>query len=907
MRSTRNFSILKHVKILSLFALVWCFATVAVWAQNDSRLTRSINESWYFHKGEISLESKMDFNDTGWQPIAIPHTWNNVDATDDEPGYYRGEAWYGKTLFIPEQFAKQHTFLCFEGVNQVADVFLNGNWVGQHKGGYTRFNFDITPYISYSAKNQLMVKVSNAHDKHIPPLSADFTFFGGIYRDVYLLHVSDVHFACDDNASSGIYISTPSVSKELAEINIKSLISNQSSKQRHIKLENRILDHNGKIVVSKVKQQTLTKEETKQLVFESFNLESPELWAPDNPYLYRVHTKLEDADNGAVLDELIQPLGIRWFEFTADSGFFLNGQYLKLIGTNRHQDYLQKGNALVDEMHIRDIRLLKEMGGNFLRIAHYPQDEKVLEMCDKLGILASVEIPIVNAITEDHEFTENALQMTEEMVKQNFNHPALIIWAYMNEVLLRPPFKLDSKRGKEYLQNVIKLAEKIEQKIRDEDPSRYTMIPNHGAFERYVNSGLTSIPMVVGWNLYQGWYGGRFQDFEKYLEKHHQQLPDVPMIITEYGADVNPRLHTFHPERFDYTVEYGNMLHAHYLQAIMDRAYVAGATIWNLNDFYSEARGYALPHVNLKGITGLNREKKDTWWLYKALLSEKPIVAFGQKHWKIRGGVLNKKPYSCVQPVEVYSNAKEVELFHNGTSLGTNKITNYKTTFDVPFENGENKLEAVAQTVSGSIRDMNTVDFRLIGSNLKDLKLPFSEMNVMLGSKRYYENMKTAQVWIPEKEYTEGSWGYIGGQPYKAKTRFGALPCSELNILNTDDDPLYQNQRVGIKEFKLDVPEGKYELTLMWAELVSDVEHEKLAYNLGNDKINEETKERIFNVLINGKYVERNLNLTADYGAEKAISKKYKVVVTDNNGIDIRFEAVKGEPVLNAIRVYRSF
>lgn len=708
----------------------------------------------------------------------------------------------------------------------------------------------------------------------------------------------------DDYSSSGVYITTPQVSNESAEVQINCLLSNDTNHNKRVNLISRIVDKEGNTISKSTQKVKIGKNEKNFSVKEEFSINKPHLWSPDNPYLYQVITEIKDIKTGRVLDVSMKPLGLRWFKFDPNDGFFLNGEHLKLIGTNRHQDYLNKGNALTDEMHIRDIRLLKEMGGNFLRIAHYPQDPTVLEMCDRLGILASVEIPIVNAITESKEFSENCLFMAEEMVKQNFNHPSLIMWAYMNEVLLRLPFnsKTEKERYTIYTNNVTKLASKIDAKIRKLDSDRYTMIPNHGAINRYKDAGLTDVPMILGWNLYQGWYGGKFASFDKTLDQLHDLFPNQVLIITEYGADVHHRLHSFESERFDYTVEYGNRYHEHYLKAIMARPFVVGANIWNLNDFYSETRGYAKPRTNLKGITTLDREKKDTWWLYKTALSDEPIIKFGQNEWKIRGGVAELGKDYCTQPVTVYSNAESVQLFHNNVVYNAEVINNIAR-FLVPFINGKNKLETKTHKDSKEYVDIMDVDFRLAPYKFSEFKDDFYELNVLLGSKRIYENRVKSQVWIPEQEYTTGSWGYIGGEPYRAKTKYGGLPSSELDIIDTEDDPVYQTQRVDINNFKLDVPNGKYIVSLHWAELESDIQHEKLIYNLGNDKVSEAVSDRVFNVLINGSYIEKELNITDRYGAEKAVSKKYQIIVADGTGINIGFEPVKGFSVLNAIQI----
>ncbi len=886
--------------------------SIVITVSSQSKQVNTINNNWKFHK-EISKVEKSEavsdifsLDSLYWETINIPHTWNNIDATDDTAGYFRGVGWYKKSIRIEAKQKGDDTqyLIFFEGSNQVTDVYVNGEWVGQHKGGYSRFHFDITSFLKYGEKNVLTVKVDNSHNESIPPLSADFTFFGGIYRDVFLMKLNSVHFSLDDYSSSGVYITTPEVSNDKAKVQVNSLLSNESNENRLIYLINRIVDRDGTIISEKTQKVKLNKNSKSISYTETFSINNPKLWSPDSPYLYQVLSQIKDAKTGDIIDESMHPLGLRWFKFDPQNGFFLNGEHLKLIGTNRHQDFLNKGNALTDEMHIQDLRLLKEMGGNFLRISHYPQDPTVLEMCDRLGILASVEIPIVNAITESEAFSENCLFMAEEMVKQKFNHPSLIIWAYMNEVLLRLPFnpKTEKERFDIYANNVAKLAKKIENRIRTIDPDRNTMIPNHGAIDLYKNAGLTDIPMILGWNLYQGWYNGTFMDFDKNLDKIHNLFPDKSIIVAEYGADVDNRLHSFNPERFDYTVEYGNMYHEHYLKAIMARPFIVGANIWNLNDFYSETRGYAKPRTNLKGITTLDREKKDTWWLYKTALSNEPIIRFGQNEWKIRGGIADARTNYCTQPVTVYSNGKSIQLTHNNV-LYTADVLNNIAHFSLPFVYGKNRLIAKSTINAKEYIDVMEVDFRLAPNKFSEFKADFYELNVLLGSKRIYEDRIKNQVWIPEQEYVQGSWGYIGGEPYRTKTNFGSLPSSELDIIDSEDDPIYQTQRVGIKTFKLDVPNGKYVISLHWAELESNIKHEKLVYNLGDDKVAENASQRVFDVFINKKSVEKNLNLANQYGAERAVSEKYEILVSNGEGISIDFEAIKGLPVLNAIQI----
>ncbi len=891
---------------LKIIILIFCVSFEL--QASASRVISSINESWHFLCGDSPGAINNESVDSSWDMVNIPHTWNASDATDEIPGYYRGVGWYKRTVFIPEDKKGNEVTIYFEGANQEVELFINGKSAGKHAGGYTRFSFNITELLNFGEKNVFAIRVSNEYNENIPPLSADFTFFGGIYRDIYLIYTNKLHISTTHYASSGVYISIPEVNDKTAKVHIRTLLTNADKSFQSVLVQHTIVSPEGKTVSVISKQVKLPGLSDQYADNQEIVIKNPILWSTDSPELYTVFTQVYDSKNKILLDEVTEPLGLRWFEFSAEKGFVLNGKPIKLIGTSRHQCYEKMGNALPDEMHVRDVLLLKSMGGNFLRVAHYPQDPVVMEMCDKLGIITSVEIPIVNAITENEDFTQNSLEMAKEMVYQDFNRPSVVIWAYMNEVLLRipAPYKEDLEKKKNYFSSVNELASKIEAQIRKDDSGRYTMIPCHGNFNDYNNAGLTNIPMIVGWNLYQGWYGDSFNKFDTFLDTAHEKLPNVPFIITEYGADVDPRLHSFDPVRFDYTAEYANQYHEHYIKAIKERTFVAGANIWNLNDFHSEERGNAVPHINNKGITTTTRELKDTYLQYRAMCLSQPVVLIGGSNWKIRGGIADTD-YTCKQPVKIYSNLEKVELFLNSQSLGYQNVKDNIALFEVPFVNGENTLEAVGFNGNKKVNDMLKIDFRMISYNLKDMALPFREINVMLGSKRYFEDKQASIVWLPEKKYTEGSWGYVGGKNYVKLTRHGSQPASDSEISGTDNDPVFQTMRTGIEAFRLDVPKGQYTISFHWAELQGDTSGKSLVYNLGDDALKEEFSGRVFDVLVNGEKVIPGLDIASEYGVQRAVVKKTIVDVFDDRGITISFNAIKGEPMLNAIRIYRNY
>ncbi|MCB2410510.1 glycoside hydrolase family 2 TIM barrel-domain containing protein [Hymenobacter lucidus] len=882
---------------------------LALPAAAQQRIMQSINSNWLFRRDEPQSTVATAATATNWEKISLPHTWNAHDVLDDEPGYYRGTGWYQKTLQVPASWQQRRVYLYFEGANQEAEVYVNGQLAGRHAGGYTAFSFPISQYLKFDGEKpagaEVLVKLTNRHNPDIPPLSADFTFFGGIYRDVYLLAASPVHFDLDNYASSGTFVTTPAVSAEAAEVVVTGAVSNEAGQARRLTVLTQVLDAAGKTVARQQASLTLKAGEKRPFRQALPRLKQPHLWSTTDPYLYRVVSSISEGKT--LLDEVTNPLGLRWFRFDAARGFFLNGQPLKLIGTNRHQDFPGLGNALPNALHEQDVLLLKQMGGNFLRVSHYPQDPTVLQACDRLGILTSVEIPVVNAITDSEGFFQNCRTMQTEMIRQGFNHPSVIIWAYMNEVLLRLPegVKRDNEPGRAYLKKVNQLAQQLDDLTRREDPARYTMCVNHGAFELYQEAGLTKIPQLVGWNLYQGWYSGQLQGFADYLDRHHRELPDKPLLVTEYGADSDERLHSFRPRRFDKTTEYANAYHQFYLKAILDRPFVAGSMVWNLAEFSSETRQEANPHMNTKSLLTADRQPKDAYYFYQAHLLKTPFLRIGSRSWNLRSGpAAGPDSLFCRQPVEVYTNQPAVRLQLNGRDLGTKTAEFGVARFSVPFGNGMNQLRAQAAGQPGE--DMADIEFQLLPANLNSSKLPFTELNVSLGDERTFTDPQLHQVWVPEQAYAPGSWGYVGGTVYKLPGE--RLPYgSDRNILGTDYDALYETQRVGLTQFRLDVPDGEYEVTLHFAELEAAPAAEQLVYNLAGSTAASATPEapgRAFIVLLNGQALPE-LSTATSLRPLQAVSTTVPVSARGQRGIIIDFQARTGQACLNAIQVKR--
>lgn len=863
------------------------------WNAAAVRIDYTIDDGWEFRCDD--LRSAED----GWTTVSVPHTWNAADCDDDTPGYRRGPAWYRRTLRIDPSLAGRRIHLLFEAVDSHAEVYVNGQQAGSHAGGYTAFAFDVTELL-HAGDNLLEVRADNTHNPDIPPLSADYTFFGGIYRDVHLIATDPLHITATHYASSGVFLSTERLDAHEAEVSVQTLLSNAGTEPVRTTVVQRVFDPAGRCVAETTTRIKLPAGADGTPVRQSLRIPDPHLWSPDKPQLYRVESTVADT-RGIVTDRVTNPLGLRTCAFDPERGFSLNGQPLKLVGTNRHQDYAELGYALGDERHVRDMEQIKRMGGNFLRIAHYPQDPAVLAACDRLGLLVSVEIPIVNAVTPSDEFADCCERMMTEMVLQNYNSPSVCIWTYMNEVMLRPLVFADEADKAEYLRWVRDIAQRCDDTARRLDPARATMLPCHGNLTLYDEAGLLKIPDIIGVNLYQGWYGGRFTDFEKQLDRMHATYPDKALFVTEYGADCDIRIRSARPERFDFSVDYAMLYHEHYLPQMLARPFISGSAAWNLNDFYAEPRGDAVPHVNCKGLCTLDRTPKDTYFYYQAMLRRDPIVHICGGDRRFRSGVETAAGVAT-ERVRIYTNAPQVEVSLDGRSLGRFEATDCIAEVEIPFHAGENRIEAAIRTDDGrTARHLCTTEYRLVPRRF-DTGTRFTEMNVLLGSTRSFDDPQQETAWIPERPYEPGSWGYVGGVSWRPKTNRGTQPASNLPIDRTRLDPMFQTQRRGIEAFRADLPDGVYEVTLYFAELAGETAAAS-AYQLGLTTESEAASERTFDLSINGRCVARALNVAAEAGRRAPMTRRYRVTLTNGEGLCVGFTPVRSETMLSAIRI----
>lgn len=614
----------------------------------------------------------------------------------------------------------------------------------------------------------------------IAPISGDFTFFGGIYRDVWLTAVPNQHFNLTNHSSDGLFISTPQVSEERGIISIRGEVKNDAKEKATLELTHTIYRPDGTLLQTLKKNIQLKAGETYAFSNEATPVLKPELWTPETPRLYRVETTLRNRKTKTLLDQSNHYTAFRWFRFDGDEGFFLNGKPYKLRGICRHQDQKPIGPALTDEMHRRDFLLMKEMGANFIRISHYPQDDALLEMCDKLGMLAWEEIPIIDIVPNTPGYGDNCERNLREMIRQHYNHPSIITWGYMNEILLVTQRKYKTEAElKPVLERTLALANRLERVLKEEDSTRISTMAFHGS-NSYNETGLSKITDIVGWNLYQGWYGGDLTGFEKFLAQQHQNHPTHPMIVSEYGAGSDKRLHSLHPRAFDFSIEYQQKYLEHYLPVLEDTPYICGGTHWNFIDFSSALRDESMPRINNKGLVYADRTPKDVYHYYQAAWRKDiPVLHIASRDWTDRAGVQQGNA-PVYLPVKIYTNLSEVELFIDGISLGKQKTENYTATFEVPFSNRNPFLFAQGNYQGKTVQDGLRINFTPIPACLDANNLKGLELAVNVGSQCFFTSDESQLTWLPDQPYAAGSWGYIGGKEGTAQTE----------IQNTADGPL---------------------------------------------------------------------------------------------------------------------
>ena len=630
--------------------LVFILLSVSLESFAQNRKEISFNEHWRFQGKSVS---GLQIDDI----VNLPHSWNTHDAQQGIK-YFRGVGQYTKTFDVEESWINHRVFIRFEGANVIANLKINGQELGEHKGGYAAFCFELTKYLLFDQKNSLEVTVSNKENLEVIPLVGDFNVYGGIYRPVNLIITSPVCISPLDYASPGVYLKQKSVSKEKAEIEVSTKTSNGTDEDSEISYQTTILDATGVEIDTQISTHVLLKGENVQS--HAYTINNPHLWnGKKDPYLYQV--KVEILQNGQVVDTKIEPLGLRFFHVDANEGFFLNGEPIDLRGVSRHQDRKDKASAISEEDHREDMDLMLELGINALRLAHYQHAEIVYDLTDSAGILVWAELPWVggpgnfmgesNGYENTEPFHLNAKQQLYELIRQNYNHPSILMWSIFNEIQ-NPE---DAKP--------IDFIKELNAIVKEEDPGRLSV--GASMLSPQDNPDLHSITDIIAWNRYFGWYYKEPKDMGKFLDKLHNDFPDYKIAISEYGAGGSIYQHADkltppNPMGSPHPEEWQSYYHEENLKVFDERPFVWGTFIWNMFDFGSHFRKEGDHYgINDKGLVTYDRKtKKDAFYFYKANWSTEPVLHIASSRY-----VFREKSNTHVK---VYTNLNDVVLTING-------------------------------------------------------------------------------------------------------------------------------------------------------------------------------------------------------------------------------------------------
>ena len=623
------------------------------------RTNTNINRKWAFTKQSTEIPAAID---PKWDFVSLPHTWNALDGQDGGNDYYRGTAIYAKELEKEDLPEAERYYIEINGANSSADLYVNGKKFAHHDGGYSTWRCDITEEIG--VKTMIVIAVDNAPNDTVYPQMADFTFYGGLYRNVNIIGVSNSHFDLDHFGGPGIKV-TPVMNGKDANVEVEVFLTNPKEGQY---LQYSILDAEGNVVHNVVSDETKL----------SCTIENAHLWnGRKDPYLYSVEVNLVEGKE--ILDNVSARFGCRSFQIDPEKGFILNGEAYPLRGVSRHQDRWGIGNALLPEHHEEDIRYILEVGCTTIRLAHYQHDQYFYDLCDETGLVIWAEIPYIS----QHMPTgrENTISQMKELIVQNYNHPSIVVWGLSNEITMKGADDPDLLENHRILNDLVHEMDKT----RLSTMACVSMCP--------MEAEIVQLPDTVSYNHYFGWYGGDTSMNGPWFDKFHKTYPNIPIGISEYGCEAL-NWHTSNPQQGDYTEEYQAYYHEELIKAIDARPYLWATHVWNMYDFGADARAEGGENgQNHKGLMTFDRKyKKDSFYAYKAWLNPEPMVHICGKRYVDRVEDTTK--------VTVYSNCESVELFANGESLGVQKHNGLPFFyFDVP-NIGVTKLVAKAGELS---------------------------------------------------------------------------------------------------------------------------------------------------------------------------------------------------------------
>lgn len=664
-----------------IFFVCYITFSISLFAREDTVL----DTGWKFKQGDVAEAKDNNFKDTFWPVVSVPHCWGWQEAQQGNE-YYQGPGWYRRYLGVEREVGRRY-FLKFEAAGSVADVYVNGKFIGEHRGAFGAFTYEVTDALATNGGNLLAVRVSNAPEADIAPLSGDFPLYGGLYRPVHLIITGEQNIALTDHGSPGVEWLQTSVNDTQAVLDVTAEISNGSNQRHPLTLAATIFDINNFRVVG-TEQRVVAVPNTMAPYSFQMIVPHPHLWnGRADPYLYSAVIELRSGNE--VVDSVEQPLGLRYYRVDPDKGFFLNGKYLRLHGVDRHQERPGEGWAITEQDQDEDIALMEELGVNVVRCAHYEHSDYFYSLCDRAGILVWAEIPQVNAVHDTPEFENTSQNQLLDLIRQNINHPSIFAWSLFNEI------RLPSEDPHRELQDLNNIA-------HAEDPTRPTIAATCVADFPQMNK----IPDLLGWNIYPGWYTGKKEDYGRILDQLRYTSRHGGFCVSEYGAGANVNQHEDNPKQPKaggqwHPEEWQAEVHEAAWAAIKARPFVWGSFVWNMFDFTSYFRREGgMRGVNDKGLVTADRKiKKDAFYFYKANWSAEPMVYIASRRFTERTNALTS--------VKVYSNAQAVEVLLNGTSLGTNSSgTNCVFLWrNVTLQPGENKVEARADADGAALTD----------------------------------------------------------------------------------------------------------------------------------------------------------------------------------------------------------
>ncbi len=631
----------------------------------------NLNQDWKFIQQDAGLPASLPAD---WQTVQLPHSWNAIDGQDGNGSYDRGKYWYAKTFETPKQpLTGGKVFVEILAAGQQATVYVNGTEVTYHEGGYSTFRADITSLCKDEGENLLVVACSNEYKDSVYPQSADFTFYGGLYRGVNLISVPEAHFDLEYYGGPGIQVTPKPCDCGGATFEIVTYVKNTDE---NFTVLYSVLDADGKEVASGCRPADST----------GITLYVPDAkkWDIDSPYLYTVKAALQRRNE--TYDEISTRAGVRSFSCDPQKGFIMNGKETPLRGVSRHQDMLYKGNALTKEEHYRDAELIKELGANTIRLAHYQHNQYFYDACDELGFIVWAEIPFISVFNKDPEAHQNCISQLKELIIQNYNHPSICFWGISNEILIGG-----------ISEKLVENHKELNALAKELDPTRLTTIAHVSMTP--VESPIHHITDVESYNHYFGWYGGKMEDNGPWLDNFHKVHPDICLGLSEYGCEGIITYHGPNPACKDYSEEYQALYHEHMAKVLDERPWIWSSHVWNMFDFGCAARNEGgVAGRNNKGLMTIDRKtKKDSYYIYKAYWNKEPMVHLCGKRYAQRAGETTQ--------IRVYSNLPTVTLYLNGEKVGE-QTAEKVFVFEVALADGFNTIVAEA----GDLKDTMTLE-----------------------------------------------------------------------------------------------------------------------------------------------------------------------------------------------------